>query len=297
MGRLTVTHMALLNVINLITAALLVGALVWLLIWPLLRFVPRLRFGGAFKDLIQNVPGESARLALRHAEGDLMALAASACTATCSLVLGLAYATAPLKGLWMWLLFGLACALFVAWWVFLVRVALRWRQCRYAARAHAALGTALGRLALQGQRVFHDLELGGLNLDHIVMGNRGAFAIRVVARRPTKQGNVVRINGRSIEFQDGFALLDTLALAERSARALADMPVKGLSHRIHVQPVVAVPGWEIAPAQGQAGEVFLINEKTAVFLLRASKTANHLMDEDAALLHEQLARLCVNRRL
>ncbi|MGE5626016.1 MAG: hypothetical protein ACM3ZT_10765 [Bacillota bacterium] len=285
------------TVINVLSAGMFAGALVWLLCWPLAWGVPKLRFGGAFADLVPTVPGESARRDLRAAERDLTLLAAAACGAVAAFLVLLVYGSPRLTGVWMWVLFGLACALFVAWWVFLVRVSLRWRLCRYAARAHAALASALGRLAMQGHRVFHDLTLGEVTVDHLVMGKLGVFAIKLVARRPGKLGNISRINGRSIEFQDGFALLDTIALAERGARSVADMQVKGLSHRIHVQPVVAVPGWEIAPSQGQAGDVFLINEKTAVMLLRNSKPAYHLMDEDGAVLQEHLVRFCVNRAL
>jgi hypothetical protein len=192
----------------------------------------------------------------------------------------------------------LACASAVAWVVFLVKHLRHWRDLRFAARASAAFAAALGRLNLQSHRVFHDVEVGGITLDHVVLGTKGCFAIHLVARRPRKGvETVVRINGRSIEFQDGYALLDTIALAERGARALADLPVKGLSHRLHVLPVVAVPGWEIAPPQGQAGEAFLANEKTGMLLLRTSKPADYLMDADAALLQEQLARMTVDTGL
>ncbi|HLW74932.1 MAG TPA: hypothetical protein VKT74_07685 [Gammaproteobacteria bacterium] len=289
--------MNLATVINTLSAGVFAGALAWALSWPLLWSAPYLRLKGAFADLVPTVPGEAARRELRDADRDLSLLCIAACAALAAYAALLVYGVARLQGVWMWVLFGLACALFVTWCVFLVRVSLRWRRCRYAAHAHGALASTLGRLALQGHRVFHHLVLGEVTVDHLVMGKFGVFAIKLVARRPGKLGNISRINGRSIEFQDGFALLDTIALTERSARAVADMQVKGLSHRIHVQAVVAAPGWEIAPPQGQVGEVILINEKTAVMLLRNSKPAYHLMDEDAVVLQEHLARVCVNRGL
>lgn len=282
-------------VLDVLSGAVFAATLAWGLSWVIAHVAPFLRFKGAFAELTLNSPGERARAALRAVERDLLLLAAAACTALTAAAVLCVFGSARLSGLWMWLLFALACLLFSAWWFFLVRGFIHWRHCRYAARAHVALAAALGRLAMQGQRVFHDVPLGEGTLDHLVVGKLGAYAITLVARRPGKLGNVARINGRSIEFQDGFALLDTLALAERGARAVADATAKGLSHRIHVLPVVAVPGWEIAPAQGQAGEVFLINEKSAVMLLRAGKPADHLMDQDAAALQEQLTRLCVNR--
>lgn len=281
--------------LNALSSAVFTAAVVWALLWAITRIAPYLRFKGAFAELTLNAAGERARGELRAAERRLLLLAAGACTALAGAVAFWIYGSARLSGLWMWLAFALACALSVAWGFFLVRGFIAWRRGRYAARAHVALGAALARLTLQAHRTFHDVPLGELTLDHVVVGKLGAYAVTVVARRPGKQGNVARINGRSIEFQDGFALLDTLALAERGARALADATAKGLSHRPHVLPVVAVPGWEIAPTQGQVGEVFLINEKSAVMLLRAAKPADHLMDQDAVALMERLTQLCVDK--
>lgn len=288
--------MTLQLVITVITAAVFAGAVAWALLWASLRLAGLLRFKGAFPDLVQNVPGGAARRSLRLLERDVATLASAVLAAFAAAAILLFYVQVRLTGVWMWVLFGLGCALAVAWLVYLVKHLRRWREARFAARAQAAFAAALSRLNLQAHRVFHDVDVGGgITLDHVVLGTKGCFAIHLVARRPRKGvETVVRINGRSIEFQDGFALLDTIALAERGARALADMPVKGLSHRLHVLPVVAVPGWEIAPAQGQAGETFLTNEKTGMLLLRASKPADYLMDADAALLHEHLARMTVD---
>ena len=282
-------------VISIITAAVFTGALAWALLWLSLRVASWLRFKGAFPDGAQNAAGGIARRELRRLEWELAVLAGAASATLSAASLLLLYGTARFTGIWLWLLFGVACALVVAWGVFLVRQWLRWREARFAARAQAAFAASLARLNLQGMRVFHDVALGDTTLDHVVLGLRGLFAIRVVTRRPRKGAEtVVRINGRSIEFQDGHALLDTLSLTERAARALADMQVKGLSHRPHVLPVVAVPGWEIAPPQGAAGETFLSNEKTAMLLTRASKPADHLMEADVALLQEQLTKLSID---
>jgi len=285
-------------IITVITAAVFAGAVAWALLWSSLRVAGWVRFKGAFPELVQSVPGAAARRDLRSLESDVATLTAALFAALSSGLLIAFYGEARLAGLWMWLLFGLGCALAIAWSVFLVKHLRRWRDLRFAARAQAAFAATLTRLNLQGHRVFHDVEVGGITLDHVVLGTKGCFAIRLVARRPRRGvETVVRINGRSIEFQDGHALLDTIALAERSARALADLSVKGLSHRLHVLPVVAVPGWEIAPSQGQAGETFLANEKTALLLLRASQPADYLMDADAALLQEQLARMTLDTDL
>jgi hypothetical protein len=285
-------------VINIISAAAFIGTVSWGLLWLTLRAASALRFKGSFPELVQNAAGVRARRELYRLERDLTIFAAGALAAIGAVLVLLVYGAPRFDGIWMWLIFGLACAVIVLWSVFMVKQSRRWRELRFAARAQAAFAASLARLNIQGLRVFHDVDLDGLSLDHVVLGTRGLFAIRVVARRPARDTeSVVRINGRSIEFQDGFAMLDALSLAERAARALADMQVKGLSHRPHVLPVVAVPGWEIAPPQGAAGETFLANEKTAMLLTRASKPADYLMEADVALLQEQLTKLCLDTTL
>ena len=284
--------------INLITAAVFTGAIAWGLSWLLSRAARWVRLKGAFPELVQNAAGMAVRRAMRGQERDLLLLGCAALSSITACLVLCIYLVPRLTGVWMWVLFAPACLLFIAWWVFLVRGLMRWWDLRFATRAQAAFAGALARLNLQGHRVFHDVTAGEITLDHVVMGPKGLFAIRLVARRPKRDTDpVVRINGRSIEFQDGFALLDTIAMAERGARALSDMQVKGLSHRLHVIPVVAVPGWEIAPAQGQAGEAFLANEKTAMLLLRTSKPADYLMDEDLGPLQEFLARMTLDQAL
>jgi hypothetical protein len=212
------------SIVSIVIAAVCAGAIAWTLLWPSLHLASLFRFKGVFPELVQNAAGAHARRDLRLLERELMILAAAALAALGAAVTSLLFAAPRLGGVWLWALFGLSCALAVVWAVFLVRHLRRWRDLRFAARAQAAFAASLARLNLQGMRVFHDVVLDGVSIDHVVLGTRGLFAVRLVARRPQGDSEtVVRINGRSIEFQDGTALLDTLSLTERAARALADM--------------------------------------------------------------------------
>src|SRR5690348_15589442 len=109
--------MSLAIVINALSAGVFVGALTWALAWGLACGVPKLRFGGAFADLVSTVAGETARRELRAAERDLTMLAVAACASVIACLVVLVYGSPRFTGVWMWVLFGLACALFVTWWV------------------------------------------------------------------------------------------------------------------------------------------------------------------------------------
>lgn len=286
--------MSLETIINSIAEGALCGAALWALMWATLRVSGVLRLRGIFPELVLNAPAEDLRRELRRRENDLLLLAGAACAAISAWLAAMLFGATRYSGWLMWTLFGLGCALFVAWAVFLVLGFMRWYQSRHAARASAALGAVFARLSLQGHRVFHAVPLADEIQDHVVIGTRGAFVVRVVARRPTKQAKSVRLNGRFVEFQDGIGLPAPVVSAERGARALADLSAGSLSHRINVRPVLALPGWEIAPPQGALSQVLLINEKNAMMLLGWTKPADNLFDDDAARLQEQLIKLCSN---
>lgn len=281
------------HVLNAAAGGVLSGALFWLLMWLLMRGVSLLRFRGAFPDLVLNVPGEHTRRTLRMAERELLLLTGAACAAlaTVPLLLG----PPPFTGVWMWIQALCAVLLLVAWAVFVVRAFKHWRICRFAARADAAIGAALARLALQGHRVFHGIVLGGESIDHVVVGPRGAYAVKVVAHRPAGEAKTARLGTRGLEFQDGSVQLDPMDSIERGARLLAELAMRSLGHNITVRPVLAVPGWEVVPVQN--GELLLVNEKSAVMLSGWSRPDDQLFDEDAASLQERLARLSRNHSL
>jgi hypothetical protein len=285
------------SIINAIAGGVLSGALMWALLWLCVRAAALLRFKGAFVDYVLNASAEEPRSELRWVEADLQLLAAAGSAAAAAFGALLLFGGARFSGWLMWILFGLGCALFVAWVTFVVLKFIRWRAGRFAVRANAAIGASLARLAVNGHRVFHSVPLGGELLDHVVVGPKGAFAVTVVSRRTLKEATTARHNNRFVEFQDGIALADPIIVAERGARGLAELSGKILSHKIRVRPVVAVPGWEVGPAQSPAGDAVLVNEKNAMMLLRFSQPADHIFDEDVAKLQEQLHQMCRNPML
>lgn len=289
--------MTLEAILNPIVEGVLCGAFLWALLWVTLHGAAWLRLRGAFPELVLNAPAEDLRRELRRRENDLLLLASAAAAAISAWLAAMLFAATRYSGWLMWALFALACALFVAWTSFLVLGFMRWYQSRYAVRASAALGGVFARLSLQGHRVFHAMPLGDEIQDHVVIGARGAFVVRVLTRRPTKTAISARLHGRFVEFQDGMGLPAPVLSAERGARALADLSAKNLSHRINVRPVIALPGWEISPPESPVSEVLLINEKNAMMLLGWTKPADNLFDDDAAKLQELLVRLCSNPQL
>lgn len=286
--------MNLRDILSLIAFAVFCGAFCWVLMWPVMRFAPRLRFKPAFADWVLNGSAEQARMQLRRCESQLSLLAYAA-TTTVVAFLVLLFARPVVPGWIAYLSFILACLLALTWGIFVFLRLRNWRELRFAARANAAIGAALARLALQGHRVFHGISVGESHMDHVVAGPRGVFVIKVVPHRPLKDSKTVRLSERSLAFDDGTRLSDPLVEVERSARLLSKIVSRVSNHRMTVRPVLAVPGWDTAPVNG--GDLLLMNEKNAVMLPGWSRPADHLMEQDVPELHERLVRLCFNRRL
>lgn len=281
------------HLLNAITGGVLSGVLCWLLLQALVRVAPLLRFQLGFGGLVLNAAGELARENLARAARNMLLLGAAACAAVGGFV-ALALLAKPGVGtVLMWVTFIIACVLIVVWAVFVVRGFRRWHVCRFAARADVAIGAALDRLAMQGHRVFHDVALGKQRFEHVVVGPRGLFVIRTVARRPKRNLNVVRLHGRTLEFQDGPNLPDVAGEVEQGAHLLSELCGRLLNHPVQARAVLAAPGWEVPT--DQAGDLLLVNEKTAIMLLGWSRAADHLLNEDAPALQERLVRLSLNR--
>lgn len=274
--------------------ALALGALsapaFWLVAWLLLRLGALLRRPGAFAGEALNVPGEQARARLRGIRQSQLLLLF---TAVHALVAGAGFWLAgagvfhslPRPAVW-----GLAALLALIWAALLWRLTRAHRAARFESRAHAAVGAALDRLSLHGGQVFHDLLLGGERLDHVVVGKRGLFVVQVAARAPRRSDGAARLHNRHLEFQDGARDVEPVLRAERGARALVAFAARILGHKPAVRAVIAAPGWKVMPVKG--GELLLVNEKSAVMLTGWTRPADHLMDEDAQLLQEQLTKFC-----
>jgi hypothetical protein len=122
------------------------------------------------------------------------------------------------------------------------------RSHRMGLLGEQAVAEQLQRLLPPGHQIFHDVPGDGKwNIDHVVVGPAGVFAIETKYRtkRPGKAGerdHEAVFDGKKIQFPSGY---DAKApkQASRNARWLANMLTKATGERVTVQPVVALPGW------------------------------------------------------
>jgi len=112
---------------------------------------------------------------------------------------------------------------------------------------------------------FDDLLLEGVNIDHVVVGPGGVFAVET--KTFSIFGNVsAGIDASGVlQFGGNPTFKDPLKQARASA-AIVSAELKRWMHReIWVNPVVVLPGWRIDPPKVETGVVILNEETIAEF--------------------------------
>lgn len=155
--------------------------------------------------------------------------------------------------------------------VVVLRKLKRIKAVRQGLLGELAMGELLQVLLRDGFRVFHDIPGDGKwNVDHIVVGPTGVFAIETKARtkRPGPHGEAdyrAAFDGQSIVFP-GFADQRPVEQAKRNAKWVANWLSQATGHPVAVQAVVALPGWMVDRDIRGCGVMVLSGKEVASFI-------------------------------
>jgi hypothetical protein len=120
---------------------------------------------------------------------------------------------------------------------------------RIGSLGEQVVGRELDQLMAQGYRVFHDVEFEGWNIDHVVVGPRGVFAVETKTRRkPSKRSGLeakVVFDGETLTYPGKSHERDAIEQASRNAESLAKWIAESAAENIPVVPVIALPGWAL----------------------------------------------------
>ncbi len=153
---------------------------------------------------------------------------------------------------------------------------------------------ALNKLMPEGNHVFHDFQADNFNIDHIVVGPAGVFAIETKARSKAVSGDGKKdanaiYNGREIIFSN-FNDTTYLEQAKRQAKWLSTWLKSAIGEPVDVFPVISLPGFYVetkAPPNG----MFVINPKQMKTVIR-SKIVKNLDDRKIQRIVHQLDQKC-----
>ena len=177
------------------------------------------------------------------------------------------------------------------------KLVIELRDARLGLVGERVVADALEPLKESGYRVFHDIPAQGatkaFNLDHVVVGPTGVFAIETKARRKYE----ARDGGKDHEVKfDGEALIwpngrdtDSVKQARDNARWLEEWLFKLLGRRPVVTPILAIPGW-YTDETAHGNLRVLSHKRLTHYLSQGSR-----LDGDAVdLIARQLDSLCRN---
>jgi hypothetical protein len=110
-----------------------------------------------------------------------------------------------------------------------------------------AVGQELSQLLRDGYHVFHDFPAEQFNIDHIVVGSKGVFAVETKARSKPNTGRgtedaTVEYTGRVLHFPK-WTDTQIIEQAERQAEWLSEWIGSAIGEPVAARAIVALPGW------------------------------------------------------
>lgn len=174
----------------------------------------------------------------------------------------------------------------------LITIGNRRRYLRQGLDGELATGQELTELLKGGMSVFHDVQCERFNIDHVVVGSAGVFAIETKARPKLKTGRgktdaAVKVDGDRLLFPN-WTETRWVEQARRQAQWLENWLKDSTNERIEVKAVLALPGWFVETAK--PSDVFVFNPRNPRHLLRQGKAP--LSEEQVRLVTLVLQMRC-----
>jgi len=172
-------------------------------------------------------------------------------------------------------------------------------QLGYA--GEVAVGNALNELMRQGYYVFHDVKGDGeYNIDHIVVGPTGVFAVETKARTkskkvPAKSAYKVGYDGEYLYFPDCPSAKqgDFIGQAERGAKWVGKWLSEATGETVNAIPVLVMPGWFIE--RTGPGGVLVLNHNQLEALTKQSD--GRLGQKAIKCIAYQIKQRCLNEKI
>ena len=157
---------------------------------------------------------------------------------------------------------------------------------RQGRRGELVVGQALERLRADGYDVLHDIPGEGHNIDHVLIGPGGVFAIETKTWSKPKGDSRVVFDGKTVtaagQAPDRGPVDQVLAARDELQRIIYDRT--GL--KVDVRPVILYPGW--FTESSRQSEVWVLNENA--FPQWVAKDASRLSDAEIHQISNGVAR-------
>jgi hypothetical protein len=199
-----------------------------------------------FQDQLLRSPGERLRGEIADISDEIATYAMSA--STFPLLLFGIYMTGVVKfsSLLLWFM----CVGFTGFLMWRIMTLInRRRDLRLGLAGEMATGEELNRLMLDGYHVYHDFPADRFNIDHILVGPSGVFAVETKARSKGSRGDrkdeaKVTYDGEHLKFPS-WVTSEPIDQAKAQATWLSKWLSSAVGDPVKVSPMVTIPGWYI----------------------------------------------------
>ena len=248
-------------------------------------------------DLLRS-PGESLRIEIEDMSLDLMAYLAYA--PVFPLLLYSLYLTCihfgdnPKVGViatTLYILMGLGALVFSS--IKIWKLAKRRNELSLGYEAEVAVAQELNLMAHDGYWIFHDFPAEKFNIDHVVVGPAGIFAVETKGRaKPINdEGKAewnVEYDGVTLRFP-GWQETEPIQQAQRQAKWLQEWLSKAVGEDVSVKGILALPGWYVK--RTGSGGIMAYNGKSSSTML-GRVTGSELPEKLIKQLTHQLDQRC-----
>ena len=167
------------------------------------------------------------------------------------------------------------------------------RLLRLGYDGEVTVGQELNQLLREGYHVYHDFPADKFNIDHIVVGKKGVFAVETKARsKPIsdrrKEDATVEYNGRVLHFPK-WTDAETIAQAERQSSWLSKWIGSAIGEPVAARGIVALPGWFVK--RTSADGIPVVNPKQFISLFKHIQPRD-LPEETIKRIVHQLEQKC-----
>lgn len=168
------------------------------------------------------------------------------------------------------------------------KTALARRHVKFLHDANIAIGHQLQQLTVEGSRIFHDVRTSSGVVDHVIIGQKGIYAVNVIAHRSGKRAHA-RLRDNAIQYSNSKLTQSVIDINLKTARLQKEFR-ELVGHNVRVRSVIAVPGWEIG--EQPKDDHLLVNEQNLAMLSGWRDQSDNLMNEDVAALQKELTARC-----
>jgi hypothetical protein len=169
-----------------------------------------------------------------------------------------------------------------------VSVRRRLKNLRLGLDGERVVGQLLESLRAVGFRVFHDIPANGFNVDHVIVGPQGVFAIETKTfSKPVKGHSEVQYDGQKMLVNGREPDRDPVAQAHANRDWVVEILQKAINRRFPTRGVVVLPGWWVdQPKGGRHPDTWVLNPKALPAFIDHEPVV--LKDEDIALVSTAL---------